>query len=795
MKFKLIAVLIAVAALFIGAVLWRTDSFVYGDRMNWVEAQTRTQMGSLSHALNAELKSLQRLVLDLKTEDLGKTSAKWNTLNPYFAVASFGINNNQLQQNFFSAREGSAAEKWSPEFVKAAVGNLGNSARSEYKYFVKPFQDSQRNNYLALLFIEQGKALAIFGSAENFQSLIDSQKGSISSFSVATVSGLTVAHSVPEYVGTSMSQDVVFQEAIKSGAAYGSSVLEIKKDQKVYGVYEVVPQTNLFVLSAAPLDQAMKGREGLWMQFLLLGLGIIAVGAAGALWVIMPAEKRIEDLEQEVAEASSKVTNFGSQQTSEPVKVEDPGVANKVKLEAATQVSSALAHEMRGPLASILGYTQMIVARSEDEQIIKNTDSILREARAARSVIEKLLGYAGEEIREKTTIGIEAPLSKTLKDMQSLFESKGVNVVCDFSSKELTAVDVESVSKAFSNILQNSVEAMERMQNKEIKIRTYDDEAGIHLTITDSGEGIESQNLNKIFDPFYTTRSFQNHMGLGLSAAYGVLKEHNAEVSVESQRGQGTTLSALFKLNPAQERIASLPTPPPAPKAKKIPPPPVPVVAPVEDMDDVDNFNVQLPTVLKAKEVGSEVKLPPPPPPEVEELVMPIKDQETVIGIEVKSNVASGSDEKGPSPLDMNIENLLEELPEATAEDKIQESPIVEKVIKKVKMKVKKPIDEDELTFIDGFLDNEQEVEVEVEVEQEVVVSVNSNKSDVDQAFENQVSVGEKNSFTDLATSSAPMNTDFISDVKILPPTKKRDKKNSKLDDYKVDIRKPGKRV
>ena len=157
--------------------------------------------------------------------------------------------------------------------------------------------------------------------------------------------------------------------------------------------------------------------------------------------------------------------------------------------------------------------------------------------------------------------------------------------------------------------------------------------------------------------------------------------------------------------------------------------------------------------------------------------------------------MASGSDEKGPSPLDMNIENLLEELPEATAEDKIQESPIVEKVIKKVKMKVKKPIDEDELTFIDGFLDNEQEVEVEVEVEQEVVVSVNSNKSDVDQAFENQVSVGEKNSFTDLATSSAPMNTDFISDVKILPPTKKRDKKNSKLDDYKVDIRKPGKRV
>ncbi len=794
MKFKLIAVLIAVAALFIGAVLWRTDSFVYGDRMNWVEAQTRTQMGSLSHALNAELKSLQRLVLDLKAEDLGKTSAKWNTLNPYFAVASFGISNNQLQQNFFSAKEGSVAEKWSPEFVKAAVGNLGSSARVEYKYFVKPFQDSQRNNYLALLFIEQGKALAIFGSAENFQSLIDSQKGSIGSFSVATVSGLTVAHSVPEYVGTSMSQDVVFQEAVKSGAVYGSAVLEVKKDQKVYGVYEVVPQTNLFVLSAAPLDQAMKGREGLWMQFLLLGLGIIAVGAAGALWVVMPAEKRIEDLEQEVADASSKVTTLNAQQSLEPVKIEDPGVSNKVKLEAATQVSSALAHEMRGPLASILGYTQMIVARSEDEQIIKNTDSILREARAARSVIEKLLGYAGEEIREKTTISVEAPLSKTLKEMQPLFESKGVNIVCDFSSKELNAIDLDSMSKAFSNILQNSVESMERMQNKEIKIKTYDDEAGIHLTISDSGEGIESQNLNKIFDPFYTTRSFQNHMGLGLSAAYGVLKEHNAEVSVESQRGHGTTLSILFKLNPAQERISSLPTPPPAPTAKKIPPPPPPIVANVDDVEDVDNFNVELPAVLKAKDKSSEGKLPPPPP-EVEELVKPVLESEILAKTESISEVSLRSEEKGPSPLDMNIENLLEELPEASVEEKSNEAPIVEKVMKKVKMKVKKPIDEDELTFIDGFLDNEQEVEVEVEVEQEVVVEVSSDKSEATQIVKTSTSESENVAYDDMTTNSVPMTADFKSDNKILPPSKKRDKKGSKLDDYKVDIRKPGKRV
>src|SRR6218665_3999160 len=144
MKVKLIAVLIAIEALFISAVLWRTDSFVYGDRMSWVEAQARTQMGSLSHSLNSELKSLQRLVLDLRVEELGKTSNKWNSLNPYFAVASFTFNNDKLQQNFYAAKEGSAAEKWSADFVKAALGNISSSSRSGVKFFIKPFQDSQR---------------------------------------------------------------------------------------------------------------------------------------------------------------------------------------------------------------------------------------------------------------------------------------------------------------------------------------------------------------------------------------------------------------------------------------------------------------------------------------------------------------------------------------------------------------------------------------------------------------------------------------------------------------------------
>ena len=170
-----------------------------------------------------------------------------------------------------------------------------------------------------------------------------------------------------------------------------------------------------------------------------------------------------------------------------------------------------------------------------------------RETRGARSILDKLLGYAGEEIQEKNSMKLEGPLVKALKASEALFAHKGVKLTKNFQDTSAMDLHVDAIIRALGNILQNSVEAMERMAKKEVKVDLYEDTQGTHLIIEDTGEGIEAQNVEKIFDPFFTTRSFQNHMGLGLSVAFGILKEHNAEVQVESQRGQGTKISILFK--------------------------------------------------------------------------------------------------------------------------------------------------------------------------------------------------------------------------------------------------------
>lgn len=618
MKAKLIAVLVVIAAVFIGAVLWRTDSFVYGDRMSWVEAQTRAQLGSIHRPLVIELRSLQRLVSTFNVENFQKNKINWNALNPYYAAASFAVNGSNLEPQLLLVKENSKAAAWNTEFVKAAIGNL--HARSpELKFFVKPFQDAQRGRYVALVFLEGSRAYALFGSGEIFQSLIDSQRGSLSSFSIVTKDGLTVGHSIPEYLGTVMRDDPVFKEAQGTGSTHGSNTFKIGAGE-VYGMYETVPQSNLLVISSAPLQETMKGRTGLWWQFLLMGCGLIAVGTAVVLGVIAPTEKRISELESRALTTRPVSPVDNASAVKEKVTAPDPEAVHKEKMQASMKVASALAHEMSGPLASILGYTQSIIAHAPNEDITRSADSIIREARAARGVLDKLLGYAGEKNHDKNSLKLEGPLVKALKSMETKFSMKGVKINKNIQDTRPLNLDVDSIIRALNNIFSNAVEAMERMPKKEITINLFEDAQGVHLEIQDIGEGIDPANVEKVFDPFFTTRSFQNHMGLGLSVALGILKQHQAEVSLESQRGQGTKVQILFK----PELATTLKAP----------------VAPKEEVSmslDVPQLKIESEHRLEAEAVFAEVKAATP---------------ET-------------------SPVDINIESLLE-LPEAAPEANLE---------------------------------------------------------------------------------------------------------------------------
>jgi anti-sigma regulatory factor (Ser/Thr protein kinase) len=152
-------------------------------------------------------------------------------------------------------------------------------------------------------------------------------------------------------------------------------------------------------------------------------------------------------------------------------------------------------------------------------------------------------------------------LDQTLKD-------RGITVHRKLTSQSKVFMNLPAMQLAFENILKNSIEALDRMPEKEMTISLSENSDSYLFEFTDSGEGMDQKQLEKALDPFFTTRSFQNHVGLGLSLAAGVVREHGGQLRIESQKGQGTkVMIQLPKVNPIKqidsESVLQAPVTPP----------------------------------------------------------------------------------------------------------------------------------------------------------------------------------------------------------------------------------------
>jgi signal transduction histidine kinase len=102
------------------------------------------------------------------------------------------------------------------------------------------------------------------------------------------------------------------------------------------------------------------------------------------------------------------------------------------------------------------------------------------------------------------------------------------------------------IQQVFLNILDNAIDAIEK--SGVIEIQSFKKEGRNIIMITDNGKGISNDNLNRIFEPFYTTKEFGHGSGLGLSISKRIMSEHNGEISVESNPGKTTSVTISFKI-------------------------------------------------------------------------------------------------------------------------------------------------------------------------------------------------------------------------------------------------------
>ena len=218
------------------------------------------------------------------------------------------------------------------------------------------------------------------------------------------------------------------------------------------------------------------------------------------------------------------------------------------KLSALGRMAAGIAHEINNPLGGILLYSTNLFKKVPKEGPLKEgLEVIINETMRCKTIIQDLLEFSREKEPEKTAANINYIIEKALSMLENEFRLHHIRVEKLLSSEmPYILVDVNQMHQVFVNLLLNAVEAIQ--DKGVISIRSEIDPAQgcVRVETEDTGRGIPPENISKVFEPFFTTKA--KGTGLGLSVSYRIVWNHQGDIKVSSQPGQGTTFTIKIPL-------------------------------------------------------------------------------------------------------------------------------------------------------------------------------------------------------------------------------------------------------
>lgn len=220
------------------------------------------------------------------------------------------------------------------------------------------------------------------------------------------------------------------------------------------------------------------------------------------------------------------------------------------KLASIGQLAAGVAHEINNPLSLVLGYTKLLRKECPSSgQTSEDLDMIYHNARLCKKIVEDLLNFSHQTKAKHMPVDINVLLDTVVASLEDTFRRDGISIVRSYdASLPLLSADEVKIKMVFTNLLMNSFQAMK--SGGSIIVRTgFDREGnGISIVFSDTGCGIPEEIRDKIFEPFFTTKQPGEGTGLGLAVSYGIVKEHNGDISVQSEVGAGATFTLWFPL-------------------------------------------------------------------------------------------------------------------------------------------------------------------------------------------------------------------------------------------------------
>lgn len=218
------------------------------------------------------------------------------------------------------------------------------------------------------------------------------------------------------------------------------------------------------------------------------------------------------------------------------------------KLAAIGELAAGVAHEINNPLAIIRGNSELLqMDLPADSSCHEEVGIITRAVGRVERIVANLLKFARREKKRIGRVDVAAMLGEILSQVGHQVPLHGITVEMGLDHDIDIEGDADQLHQVFTNLVLNAVQSMP--SGGVLTVSACSDAAAgfCEVIVSDTGRGISPENLEKIFNPFFTTRS--EGTGLGLSVSYGIVRDHNGEITVESRPGEGTLFRVKLPLD------------------------------------------------------------------------------------------------------------------------------------------------------------------------------------------------------------------------------------------------------
>ena len=250
------------------------------------------------------------------------------------------------------------------------------------------------------------------------------------------------------------------------------------------------------------------------------------------------------------------------------------------KMEAVGRLAGGIAHDFNNILGVITGYTGMVLQDLQPtDRMHRDVEEILAAATRAKELVQQILTFSRRQTVQPRAILLEPVLEEAVNMLRaSLPSTIDIAAECGLRQDSWVVADAVQFQQVILNLAVNSAHAMRGSEERRLTLRL--DNAGapptkwvalgpvtsrgwVRLSVTDTGCGMSSEILERIFDPYFTTKAVGEGTGLGLSVVHGIVKTLDGEIVVHSQTGRGTTFEIFLPVSApgSPEPEEEMPTP------------------------------------------------------------------------------------------------------------------------------------------------------------------------------------------------------------------------------------------